>query len=172
MQSQFGKPASARRSLPDNHGWLVSGSAAAITSTLLLSLCGLIENGNPVGPNNGPSQWIYGRRSARRRRFSLRRTVPAYLIHHGSALFWSRLHQAMFVRDPPRPRTLQRCVAEGAVTAALACFVDYRCTPRRLQPGFEQHLSRTSLFFVYAGCGTALGVATYLLTHGRGRGSR
>lgn len=152
--------------------WLVSGTAAAVTSTALLSLCGLIENGNPVGPSNGPSQWIYGRKSARRRHFSLRHTVPAYLIHHSSALFWSRLHQALFVRDPAQPRTLQRRVAEGAATAAVACFVDYRCTPKRLQPGFEQQLSRTSLLVVYAGFGAALGIATHLLTRGRGRDPR
>lgn len=159
-----------RRKTLAERSWLVSGSAAAVTSTALLSLCGLVENGNPVGPNNGPSQWIYGRRSAQRRNFTWRHTVPAYVIHHSSALFWGRLHQALFVRDPHQERTLRRRVAEGATTAAVACFVDYRCTPKRLQPGFEQQLSRTSLLVVYAGFGAALGIATHLITRGRGRG--
>src|SRR5690606_26740428 len=38
--------------------WLVTGTAAAITSTVVLSLCGWIENRNAVGPNNGPGQWM------------------------------------------------------------------------------------------------------------------
>ena len=41
--------------------------------------------------------------------------------------------------------------AAGAVTAAaVACFVDYRLTPRRLTPGFEHRLSSKALLAVYA----------------------
>lgn len=165
-----GRETGRRRDAAGLHGWLISGSAAAAASTLVLSMCGWIEHRNPVGPNNGPGQWIWGRRAARRRHFSARHTLAAYAIHHVSALLWSRVHQALFVREVPQPRTLSRRLAEGAGTAALACFIDYRCTPKRFQPGFEQHLSRTSLLFVYAGFGAALGVATHLLTRGNRRG--
>lgn len=41
-------------------------------------------------------------------------------------------------------------VAAAAATSAVACFTDYRLTPRRLQPGFEQRLSTASLTAVYA----------------------
>lgn len=157
-----------RRGTWASRGWLVAGSAAAVTSTMMLSLCGWCESGNAVAPNNGPSQWIWGRSSARRRRFSVRRTLAAYVIHHSSSLLWSRVHQALFVRAS-RPRRLSRRLAEGAATAALACFIDYRCIPQRFQPGFEQHLSRTSLLLVYAGFGAALGVATHLLTREKRR---
>ena len=149
-------------------GWLAAGSAAAMTSTVVMSLCGWCESRNAVAPNNGPSQWIWGSASARRRHFSFRRTLAAYVIHHCSSLLWSRVHQGLFVREP-RPQTLPRRVAEGAAIAALACFVDYRCTPRRFRPGFEQHLSRTSLLLVYAGFGAALGVTTHLLTREKRR---
>lgn len=148
---------------PQSKVWLVTGSAAAVASTLVLSLCGWIENRNAVAPNNGPSQWVWGRRSARRRSFSIPHTLAAYAIHHGSSLMWSAVHQALFVRDR-RPRPASRRLVEGAATAALACFVDYRCTPQRFRPGFEKHLSRGSLLCVYAGFGAALGVATWLLT--------
>lgn len=152
--------------------WLVTGTAAAVTSTLLLSSCGWIENRNAVGPNNGPGQWIWGRRAARRRHFSLPHTAAAYAIHHASALLWSRVHQALFVRESRPPCSARQRLVEGAFTGALACFVDYRCTPRRFQPGFEQHLSRTSLLFVYAGFGAALGLTTHLLTRGNHRDGR
>lgn len=157
-------PAMQRRST----GWLVSGSVAAVVSTAVLSLCGWIENRNAVGPNNGPSQWIWGRRAARRQHFSVPHTLAAYAIHHASALMWSRVHHAMFVRAHHPPRSLSRRLAEGAATSAVACFIDYRCTPSRFQPGFEKHLSRTSLLLFYAGFGAALGVATHLATrHGQ-----
>lgn len=149
--------------------WLVTGTAAAVTSTLVLSLCGWIENRNAVGPNNGPGQWIWGRRAAGRRHFSMLHTPAAYAIHHASALLWSRVHQGLFVRESPTSCTARRRLAEGAFTGALACFVDYRCTPKRFQPGFEKHLSRTSLLFVYAAFGAALGLSTHLLTRGNPR---
>jgi hypothetical protein len=43
--------------------------------------------------------------------------------------------------------------------AALAYFVDYRLTPRRLTPGYERRLSGRALLAVYASlaAGLALG---------------
>lgn len=146
--------------------WLVAGSAAAVASTLVLSACGWIENRNAVAPNNGPSQWLYGRQAASRRRFSARHTLPAYAIHHASALLWSGVHQGLFARQGRR-QSLARRLAQGMATAALACFVDYRLTPKRFQPGFERHLSRKSLSAAYAAFGLALGAGTHLLTHDR-----
>ena len=52
--------------------------------------------------------------------------------------------------------------------AALACFVDYKMTPERLQPGFEKRLSTPSLFMVYASFGAAL-VLRGLAASGKGR---
>mgnify|MGYP006154148737 CR=1 FL=1 len=47
-----------------------------------------------------------------------------------------------------------------------ANFVDYKLTPRRLQPGFEAQLSKKSLFLVYAAF--AVGLTVYDMTK-RGR---
>lgn len=151
----------------DDRGWLVSGTAAALASSVMLALCGWIENRKPFGPNNGPSQWLWGTPAARRTDFSPRYTLPGYFIHHAMSLMWSRMHHFVFA---PRARSqpLQQRVAQGAATAAVACFVDYRLTPRRLQPGFEQQLSRKSLFLVYASFGIAMGLATYCLTRNSG----
>jgi hypothetical protein len=135
--------------------WIIAGSAASLASAAVLSICGFIENGRPAGPNNGPSQWIWGRRAAYRRKFSIRHTVAGYLIHHASSLFWSAIHVRLHAhRQPETP--LQRDLLEGAATAGLACFVDYQLTPRRFQPGFEAQLSKRSLFLVYAAFGLGL----------------
>ena len=154
-----------------DYGWIVTGTAASIVSAIVLSTCGWIENRNAVGPQNGPSQWLWGRRAARKRTFSARHTLAGYAIHHASSLLWSGIHQAVFAR---RRRQLQLSshLMQGAATAALACAVDYQLTPRRFQPGFEQQVCRTSLFFVYAGFGIALGLTTHLLARGCDRAQR
>ena len=57
----------------------ISGSFAAVLSGIALVTCGKLENEAPAGPLNGPSQWIWGQRSAHRRRASWR-TVVGYSI--------------------------------------------------------------------------------------------
>jgi hypothetical protein len=53
--------------------------------------------------------------------------------------------------------TPARALEQAAVTAAAACFVDYRMTPHRFTPGFEHRLGRGQMAWVY-GC-FALGLA-------------
>jgi hypothetical protein len=48
-------------------------------------------------------------------------------------------------------------VLAGAITASIACFMDYGVARGRLQPGFEKQLSRQSLLVVYSAF--ALGLA-------------
>lgn len=51
---------------------------------------------------------------------------------------------------------LARALPGGACVAALAYVTDYHLVPARLTPGFERHLSRRALFFVYAVLAMAL----------------
>jgi hypothetical protein len=135
---------------------LITGSTASVLSAIALAACGKIERGTPFGPQNGPSQWIWGERAAYRRDATLRHTAVGYGIHHVSALGWATLHEkhiARLVRDEPFPARL----AAAGFTALVANVVDFQLTPRRLKPGFEKQLSRKSLFFVYAAF--ALGLA-------------
>ncbi len=135
---------------------LVSGSTASLLSAVALAACGKIECGTPFGPQNGPSQWVWGERAAYRRDASLRHTAVGYGIHHMSSLLWATLHEkhvARLVRDKPFAAKL----AAAGLTALVANVVDFQLTPRRLKPGFEKQLSRKSLFAVYAAF--ALGLA-------------
>ncbi|HSV79850.1 MAG TPA: hypothetical protein VLK85_11705 [Ramlibacter sp.] len=50
--------------------------------------------------------------------------------------------------------------------SAVACFVDYRLTPKRLTPGFEHRLGKPELANVYACFALGLLVRTLLM---RGR---
>lgn len=151
---------------PTTHAWqralkagLVSGAVASLTSAAALALLGRNEAGTAAGPLNGPSQWLWGRRAASRRRASVRHTAIGYLIHHVMASGWAVLHERACGPAPSRSASSE--LAKGAVTAALACAVDYQATPKRLQPGFERQLSRKSLAVVYAAFAVGLALARY-----------
>jgi hypothetical protein len=47
--------------------------------------------------------------------------------------------------------------------AAVAYFVDYRLTPRRLMPGYERRISGRSLLAVYASLAAGLALGGALL---------
>jgi hypothetical protein len=126
-----------------------SGSMAAICSAIALAACGALEGKAPAGPLNGPSQWIYGRLAAHRRRASFQYTVVGYAIHHVVSVGWAALHEKHIAGLFGKRSTAARFGA-AAVTAAIACFVDYQVAQGRAQPGFEKQLSRKSLFAVYA----------------------
>jgi hypothetical protein len=128
---------------------LITGTTASVLSAAMLAICGRIERGTAAGPNNGPSQWIWGEHAAYERRATLRNTAVGYAIHHLMSIGWATLHEKHAV-DPTAGKSLARRLAECAATSAFACFVDYRIAPRRLRPGFEKQLGKTSLFLVYA----------------------
>ena len=146
---------------------LLSGAVASVLSTVVLAMCGQIENRRPAGPINGPSQWVYGRRAARVRQPSLRYTLTGFLVHHAMATGWAFLHERVFGEHKAKQPFAKR-LGRATVTAAIANFVDFQLTPRRLRPGFETQLSRKSLLAVYAAF--AIGLVLVAPT-GRNRGN-
>jgi hypothetical protein len=133
---------------------LLSGTVASAASSAMLALCGWIERKSMAAPNNGPSQWIWGEPAARAERASWRHTAVGYAVHHVSSIFWAVLHEKTFgARPAERPFT---AVIHGLTTAAVANFVDYCVAPRRLQPGFDKHIGRASMFAVYVSFGLGL----------------
>lgn len=133
----------------------ISGSLASIVTTAVLAGCGKQENGTPFAPVNAISHWIQGDHAKSRNDPSLRYTLQGYMIHHASATFWAVLYEKWFGERADRKK-IPPAIGGGAVVAALACFADFNMTPRRLRPGYENRLSRRSLFFVYGAFGVAL----------------
>ena len=137
---------------------LVGGATSSLLSTAALALLGRREAGSAYAPTNAISHWIWGDEALHADAPTLRHTVPGYLIHHGSAMFWSVLFERLCgpLLDRRAP-----AVTLGAATAAsaVACFADYQLTPERFQPGYETRLSRPALAVVYGafGAGLALG---------------
>ena len=140
---------------------LVGGAASSLLSTAALALLGRRDAGSAYAPTNAVSHWIYGDEALHERTPSLRHTVPGYLIHHGSAMFWSVLFERLCGRllDRKEPAAT---LGVATAAAAVACFTDYQLTPRRFQPGFETHLSRPSLAVVYGAFGVGLAVGAML----------
>lgn len=137
---------------------LVSGSAASALSTLTLAAGGRHDSGSPYAPTNAISHWLWQDEAFGADRPDLKHTLLVYLIHHGTSVFWATLHARVHGRrglaDDP-----SRLLATALMTSAVACFVDYKLTPRRLQPGFEQRLGTASMVAVYASFGLGLALA-------------
>ena len=128
---------------------LVAGTYASMLSAVALSWAGRREVHSIAAPLNAVSHWGWGRSALRMHGFSARHTALGYFIHHCASLWWAGLHAAAMQRrcNAGRPSII---VAGAAATSAVACVVDFKCTPERLTPGFEHHLSRRSLAGVYA----------------------
>jgi hypothetical protein len=135
------------------HDGLMSGAIGSLASTAALSVAGQQEIGSALGPINVISRWLWGDRTAHHHEPSLRYTVTGYAIHHASATLWAVVYEKLCERlQQPLPVR----IGGGLGVAAMACFTDYKLTPYRLQPGYEKHLSASSLALVYASFGLAL----------------
>jgi hypothetical protein len=134
---------------------LLSGAMGSAASTVALAALGKAGTGSMFAPTNAISHWIWGERSARRDRPSMRYTATGYAIHHLSATFWAVLFERVMGerldRMDPAPT-----LAAATAASAFACFVDYQLTPQRLKPGYEKRLSKPALAVVYAAFGVGL----------------
>jgi hypothetical protein len=139
----------------------IGGVTSSLASTAALALMGHREAGSAYTPTNAVSHWLWGDKAARHDSPSLRYTLPGYLIHHGSAMFWSVLFErvcgTMLDRSAPAAT-----LAAATATSAVACAVDYTLTPQRLRPGYEKRLSRPALALVYGAFGAGLAAGALL----------
>jgi hypothetical protein len=140
---------------------LVGGATSSVLSTAALAMLGRRDAGSAYAPTNAVSHWMYGDEALREYTPSLRHTVPGYLIHHGSATFWSVLFERLCgdLLDRKAPMTT---LGVATAASAVACFADYQLTPDRFKPGFEHHLSRPSLAVVYGAFGVGLALGAML----------
>ncbi|HKO68995.1 MAG TPA: hypothetical protein VJU53_14430 [Burkholderiaceae bacterium] len=142
---------------------LLSGTCASILSTVALAARGLRETGSALAPINAVSHWYWGDRATRVDDANVKYTVPGYLTHHATSVFWAVFFEKVF-GSHMRGRS-GRTLAMSAATAAMACFVDYQMTPKRLTPGFEHRLSKASLFFVYTAFAVGLAATELARAH-------
>jgi hypothetical protein len=138
---------------------LISGSAASVLSTAALAALGKVEAGDTIAPTNATSHWLWGDVAASKNGFQSKYTIPGYLIHHLSAVFWAILLENYYGHKLDKMHAAETMKIAGATTA-IALFSDYKLTPHRLQPGFEMRLSKPSLLAVYVAFAIGLGLGT------------
>lgn len=131
------------------------GLLAGVLSALVLAWRGRTDAGSAAAPLNAVSHWFWPREALRRNDLSWRHTASGTAVHLASSFFWSVIYTA--VRSLRRRPTAANAALDATALTAVAALVDYRVVPQRLNPGFEQRLSRPSLRLVYAGF--ALGLA-------------
>ncbi|HVL56807.1 MAG TPA: hypothetical protein VM491_09900 [Burkholderiaceae bacterium] len=125
-------------------------------STFALTIASRRETGRALAATNSTSHWIWPQRGLVAHRASLRYTGTGYAIHHAMSVLWAMLYEAGVATRAPAPRAL----TGGLAIAALACLVDYTCTPSRLTPGFERRLSKPALATAYAAFAAGLALTT------------
>lgn len=140
----------------------VSGSVASLLSTAALAALGKRDTGSAIAPINSVSHWFWGEQAKQQETVSARFTLPGFITHHASAIFWAVLFERFAGRLLDRKNTLTTFEVAAAATA-VASFTDYKLTPYRLQPGFEARLTRTSMVGVYAAFGVGLALGAMLL---------
>lgn len=126
---------------------LLVGSVASVVSTLALAALRRRETGHAAAPAN---------------QLDLRHLLTGYLIHHATSVFWATLYSRVYGQRP-QARSIARILPASAAASALACFTDYRLTPRRLQPGFEKGLSTPATVLVYGSFALGLAAGNLLL---------
>jgi len=147
---------------------LIAGGCASVASTVVLAWRGWHDVGSPVAPTNAVSHVLWTDEALGARVPSMRHTALGYAIHHASATAWALLF-AWLRAKRKQPETLAQSLVGAGVTAATACAIDYTVTPRRLRPGFEHHLSKGSMAWVYAALAVGLAVGCTLADRGRQR---
>jgi hypothetical protein len=148
---------------------LWSGSVGSLVTAAVLAYWGRRERGAAVQPVNAPSHWLWRGEALAQRGFTLRHTIPGYLIHHGSSVFWAVFFEHLLLDRPPNAA---RAAAAGLGVAAVAAGVDLKLTPQRLTPGFERHLSGKALTVMYAAFGVALFAAHQVARRRAGQARR
>ena len=141
---------------------VLSGGSASVLSTVALAALGKRETGSVYGPTNAVSHWIWGDQSFGHNRPSLRYTLTGYLIHHVSATFWGVLFERVVGRKLDN-KGVVATLGSAAAATAVACFTDYKLTPERLAPGYEERLSKPSVAVVYGAFAIGLAAATWYM---------
>ena len=126
---------------------------ASAASALAAAVCSRAENRHAARPMNAVAHIYDGGRPPARDGDG-RNTLIGLGIHSAASVWWALFFEAL-------PRGWRDTRGATAV-AAVAYLVDYHVVHRRFRPGFETHLSRSSLFAIYAALAGGFAMAATL----------
>ncbi len=139
-------------------GALLKSQVAGFATTGAVALCGQFEDEDAVSPVNDISHILWGDKAFEQNELSLKYTGAAILLNQSAIGAWALLHQLFWGRALRRGQ-VEKSLMGGILVAGLAYLVDYHLMPKRLKPGFEQHLTPRSLLVIYATLALALGLS-------------
>jgi hypothetical protein len=126
---------------------MLPGAVSAVSSAATAAWRARKEGASAWVPLNDVTHTIWPDEAQRASNLSVRHTLFGFAIHTAASIFWAAGYDVLRApRERPAPR---RDAATAAAIAATAWCVDYHVVPKRLTPGFEAHLSKRSLAWVY-----------------------
>ncbi|KRE21711.1 hypothetical protein ASE66_27950 [Bosea sp. Root483D1] len=132
----------------------ISGTVAALTTSVALSILARIEGRSAIQPVNSTSHWYWGDAAGRSRRIDFPHTIVGFVTHHGASLFWACAYEML--RRHPQKRT---AFGDAVAVSALAAVVDYAVVPKRLTPGWEKVVTPRAICIAYAVMAVALAIS-------------
>ena len=133
---------------------LLTSAVTSTATTAALFLLSSKDTGHPAAALNATSHIVWGDKAKKFDDWDVRHTLVGALLNAGAMGFWSAV-QALL----PEPRSVLGAARNAALVTALAYATDYHLVPQRLNPGFEQRLSRKSLLSAYAVLAASLAVS-------------
>jgi hypothetical protein len=132
------------------------GVGAGLASQAMLLAAALAE-GEPVArPINATSHWLWGQKAGRRKGVDLRHTVVGAVTNQSAAMFWGAVFGLHLSRR--QDAGFGEIARDAALMGVIASVVDYGLMPKRLTPGWELALSKTSVGLTMAATGAGLGL--------------
>jgi hypothetical protein len=132
------------------------GAGAGLASQAMLLAAALAEGQPLARPINATSHWLHGRRAGQVRGADMRHTALGAATNQSAALFWGTLFGIHLSRtERAGPAKIAR---DAALMGVIAAVIDYGLIPRRLTPGWELSLSKTSVALTMAATAAGLGL--------------
>lgn len=153
MKDARNVPAGLRR--PLQHAALC-GLGAGLAAQTMVVAAALADGKSPARPINATSHWLWGPEAGREPGVTLRHTAVGALTNQGAALFWGTIFGLHLARHPHHAPA--RILSEAAMMGLVASVMDYGLLPRRLTPGWELAVSRTSVALGMAAMALGLGL--------------
>ena len=130
------------------------GAGLGVHATLLLAAR---AEGKPLArPFNATSHWLHGQAAGRLNTADMRHTGLGLATNQAAAMFWGSLF-GLYLAARPRHGN-GRIMRDAALMGLIASLVDYGLMPKRLTPGWELALRRTSVGFAMAAMALGLGL--------------
>ena len=135
---------------------LLTSAVTSAATTSALFLLSSKDTGHPAAALNATSHIVWGDKASKFDDWDVRHTLVGALLNAGAMGFWSAVQAFL-----PQPRSILGAVRNATAVTALAYATDYHLVPHRLNPGFEQRITRKSLFGAYAVLAASLAVSAF-----------